>query len=182
MHVQDVFGTLTNDELKLAARELQLPFAVAIPNFSSMDPNTGTIIRTACAFGASHVFMFGKRKYDRRTSIGTHHYVDILSYCQENVEAEFDWSYLLQTVRLHNYTPVIIELGEGSLPLDELQVSTDEPVCLVIGSELFSVPTDICKTEQWYSIPQPGIGRSLNTATAASIAMYHVMQQHLHTT
>ncbi len=181
MHVQDVFATLTNDELRLAARELQLPFAVAIPNMSSMDPNTGTIIRTACAFGASHVFVFGKRKYDRRTSIGTHHYIDVISFGHEHTDEVFDWSYLLHTVRLHNYTPVIIELGSGAKPLHELVVAPDEPVCLVMGSELCSIPPHICETEQWHAIPQPGVGRSLNTATAASIAMYHVMNQHLHT-
>lgn len=181
MHVQDEFGTLTNEQLKLAAKDLQLPFAIAIPNFSSLDPNTGTIIRTACAFAASHVFLFGKRKYDRRTSIGTHHYIDILSFGQENIDDEFDWSYLFQTVRLHNYTPVIIELGERSLPITELVLSPQEHICIVIGSEMHSIPADVCESERWYSIPQPGIGRSLNTATAAGIAMFHVMMQHLHT-
>lgn len=173
MHVRDPFLTMTNDEVKAVAGQHALPFAVAIPNLSSLDLNTGAIIRSACALGAQCVFLFGRRKYDRRPTIGTHHYIDVLSFPQDNADAEFDWQYLLETVRTHDYTPVIIE--QGGEALHHFDGSAGGPYCLVLGAESHPVPHSVCQSERWYAIPQPGVGRSLNTAVAASIAMHHMV-------
>ena len=178
MHVKDEFRGLSNDEVRTAASQRHLPFAVAIPNVSSMDLNPGGIIRTACALGAQCVFLFGKRKYDRRPTIGTHHYIDVLTFAGDDDVDEIDWAFVLQTVRLHDYTPIVIE--QGGSPLHQFDPSFGAPVCLILGAELLPIPRTICDAERCYSIPQPGVGRSLNTAVAASIAMYHVTTR-LHT-
>lgn len=178
MHVHDAYQHLSNDEVRAVAALKQLPFAVAIPNVLSVDVNPGTIIRSACAFGASAVFLFGKRRYDRRPTIGTHHYVSVVHYTQDQPDDPFDWEFMMRTIRLNDYTPVIIE--KGGPALTQFSPTTTDPVCLVVGAECLAVPRDVCQQERWYSIPTPGVGLTVSAATTASIAMHHVVT-HLHT-
>lgn len=162
---------LSVEELRAVAKTRQLPYAVALANLTG-DLNTGVIIRTACVLGAERVFVFGKRKYDRRSTVGAHNYIELAHF--ETDTDVFPWDELLQVVRVHGYTPVLIE--QGGAPLYEFDPTlTPTPVCLIVGSEETGIPVDICRQELCYTIPQPGIVRSLNVSTAASIAMWHTM-------
>ena len=160
------------EEIQAYAKDTALPFAVALANVAG-DLNTGNIIRSAAIFGAERVFVFGRKRYDRRSTVGAHHYVPVLHHIYEET---FEWDTTLQTIRLSGYTPILIEQA-GNYPIHEFNVQSYHPVCLVFGPENVGIPVDICQTEQCYHIPQHGVLRSLNVATAAGIAMYHVMQQ-----
>lgn len=171
-NVADEFKHLALEELKTIASARQLPFAVALANISG-DLNTGVMIRTACVLGAEKVFIFGRRKYDRRSTVGAHHYIDILHQDCASADNTFDWDTALHTIRVNGYTPVLIE--QNGQPLHQLDVSLYHPLCLVMGAEDCGIPEDVCAKEVVYTIPQPGILRSLNVSTAAGIAMWHVM-------
>lgn len=174
-NVIDAYKHLPVEEIKQIAEAHQLPFAVGLANITG-DLNTGVIIRTACVFGAEKVFIFGRRKYDRRSTVGAHHYVDVVSHTTLNTPSEsFDWSGMLHTIRVNGYTPVLIE--QGGAPLQTLNVSLHTPICLVFGAEDTGIPQAVCDSEICYSIPQPGILRSLNVSTAAGIAIWHTAQQ-----
>lgn len=160
------------EDIKRVARETSLPFAVAIANITG-DLNTGMLIRTACVFGASQIYIFGRRKYDRRSTVGAHHYVPIESYPNVPDEhAPFNWDNMLQLIRVNGWTPVIIE--QGGAPLSVLDHLPTPPPCLVFGPEDSGIPASVCESEVCYTIYQPGILRSLNVAVAAGIAMHHV--------
>lgn len=164
---------LSVDELREIAKGRQLPYAVALANITG-DLNTGVIIRTACVLGAERVFIFGKKKYDRRSTVGAHNYIEIAHF-ESSAETEpFVWSDALQIIRVNGYTPILIEQGGAPLyDFDPAQVAT--PACLVFGAEEHGIPDDVCRHEECYTIPQPGILRSLNVSTAAGIAMWHTM-------
>lgn len=172
-NVADEYKHLSLDELKAVATFRQLPFAIALANITG-DLNTGVIIRTACVMGAEKVFIFGRKKYDRRSTVGAHHYVDVLHYEATTATGAFDWDVMLHTIRVNGYTPVLIE--QGGAPLHMLDVTLHHPVCLVVGAEDVGIPAEVCAHETCYTIPQPGILRSLNVSTAAGIAMWHVTQ------
>lgn len=159
-------------EIQQIAKDASLPFAIAIVNVSG-DLNVGMLIRTAAVFGASQVYIFGRRKYDRRSTVGAHHYVPIESY--PNVpddKSPFNWSNMIQLIYVNGWTPVVIE--QGGAPLSDFQELTTPPPCLIFGPEDTGVPASVCETEKCYTIPQLGVLRSLNVAVAAGIAMHHV--------
>lgn len=160
------------EEIQAYAKNTALPFAVALANLTG-DLNTGNIIRSAAIFGAEQVYVFGRKRYDRRSTVGAHHYVPVQHHIYEDI---FDWEATLQTIRLSGYTPILVEQA-GKYPMHEFKLQSYHPVCLVFGPENVGIPTEICQSEQSYHIPQYGVLRSLNVATAAGIAMYHVMQQ-----
>lgn len=170
-NVLSEYQHLPVDDLREIAASRHLPYAVALANITG-DLNTGVIIRTACVLGAERVFIFGKRKYDRRSTVGAHNYIE-LNYFEEDTEV-FDWASAIQTIRVNGYTPILIE--QGGLPLYDFTPSHYTlPICLIFGSEDTGIPANICRTELCYTIPQPGILRSLNVSTAAGIAMWHTM-------
>ncbi|MFZ9885150.1 MAG: hypothetical protein ACO3ON_06810 [Ilumatobacteraceae bacterium] len=70
---------LSVDELRELAKSKQLPYAVALANITG-DLNTGVMIRTACVLGAERVFLFGKKKYDRRSTVGAHNYIELAHF------------------------------------------------------------------------------------------------------
>lgn len=176
-NVADAFKHLSLDELKTVAESRRLPFAVALANISG-DLNTGVIIRTACVLGAEKVFIFGRRKYDRRSTVGAHHYIDIQHHDCTTTDDVFDWDTALHTIRVNGYTPVLIE--QQGQPLYQLDISFYHPLCLVFGAEDCGIPEFVCAKEAVYTIPQPGVLRSLNVSTAAGIAMWHVMLGLMH--
>ena len=172
-NVADEFKSCTLEEIRVIAANRQLPYAVALANITG-DLNTGVIIRSACVLGAERVFIFGRKKYDRRSTVGAHHYIDISHYETTNEDEIFDWSIALHTIRLNGYTPVLIE--QGGKPLYNLrEQDMPSPICLVFGAEDKGIPADVCAKELCYTIPQQGVLRSLNVSSAASIAMWHVV-------
>jgi len=173
-NVADEYKHLSLDDLKQTAVMRQLPFAVALANITG-DLNAGVIIRSACVMGAQKVFVFGRKKYDRRSTVGAHHYIDVLPHDITTETGTLDWDAALQTIRVNGYTPVLIE--QGGAPLHTLHLATHHPLCLVFGAEDSGIPSEICRQEPCYSIPQQGILRSLNVSTAAGIAMWHISQQ-----
>ena len=75
-NVVDEFKDKSTDEIKDILRATSHPFAVLMENWQG-DFNIGTMIRNANAFNAKKVFYYGKKRYDRRGAVGTHHYVDL---------------------------------------------------------------------------------------------------------
>lgn len=164
---------LSVEELRAVAKTRQMPYAIALANITG-DLNTGVIIRTACVLGAERVFIFGKKKYDRRSTVGAHHYIELQHFESDSEMNPFAWQDAMSIIRVNGYTPVLIE--QGGAPLYEfapMQLATSP--CLVFGAEETGIPDTICQGELCYTIPQPGILRSLNVSTAASIAMWHTM-------
>lgn len=171
-NVIDHLKDLPYEEIRAIADSWQLPYAVAMANIHG-DLNTGMVIRTACVFGASRVFIFGRRKYDRRSTVGAHHYIQVDAYPNVPDEhAPFNWENMLQIIRVNGYTPILIE--QGGYALNTMDVSLYPAPCLVFGSEDTGIPEEVCKGEVCFTIPQIGVVRSLNVAVAAGIAIQHV--------
>lgn len=173
-NVADEYKTLALDELQALSASRRLPFAVALANITG-DLNVGVIIRTSCVLSAERVFVFGRKKYDRRSTVGAHHYLDIQHHPTTTPNGQFDWVQALDIIRIHGYTPVLIE--QGGAPLASLSLSEHHPVCLVFGAEDFGIPAEVCATEPVFTIPQYGVLRSLNVSSAAAIAIHQVATQ-----
>ena len=168
-NVLDKYKDLPLEEIQRISASTKLPFAVAMVNIFG-DLNCGFIIRTSECLGAEKVFIFGKRKWDRRSAVGSNNYIPVDATATEI--DPFDWDSTLQSIRVNGYYPVVVE--QGGKPIEDFKPVEYGKPCLIFGSEDMGIPQSICETEICYSIPQVGVLRSLNVASAAAIAIYKV--------
>lgn len=163
-NIFDELKSLTFEEVIKIQKDVQLPFAVAVMNVNS-DLNLGILLRTAVCFAAERFFIFGKRRYDKRTTVGAHNYIDV-----QHIPYEIDDPFeVLTKVNERGYTPFAIEQGGDNI-YDKYFTSSDKP-CLLLGSEHGGIPPKLLSQCQILSIPQFGVLRSLNVGAAGAIAI-----------
>lgn len=154
-----------------------VPVALALVNLFSNDTNPGLIIRMSALLGLSDIFMFGRRKYDRRVTKGIHRDIHITTFGDEDVTREtIDWTNVFQCIRIHEYTPVILHAGGDNLA--SFRVAPHLPVCFVLGMDGVNIPSYVCEDELWYDIPvRHASDVHLPPSLMASMAVYHTLQQ-----
>lgn len=77
MNVHDNLKSLPVEEIKKYFKSNTIPAAAAMMHVSG-DFNLSTLIRNANFFGLEKVFYVGgSKRYDKRGTVGTHHYVDV---------------------------------------------------------------------------------------------------------
>jgi len=154
---------LTKWTTELVKEDLQktaFPYAVMMENFAG-DFNIGTVIRNANAFNAKEVFYLGMRHYDKRGTVGTHHYTNIT-----HIRSADELSKLKEY-----YTFVGIENSvAGAMPVAEFKWPNN--TLLIIGEEGVGItPETLALCDHYVYIPQFGSVRSLNAGVASGIVM-----------
>lgn len=183
-NVHDHLKGLSVEELKAVNATDRLPYAVAVINLTG-SLNIGVIIRTACNLGAERVLVFGRRKYDARSCVGSHNYIPVerIGGFVEDMapEMEIDPVKFDQMMTDFNYAPVFLEtpceyeIGDASWRGLAVRARMEGPKpCLVFGSESKGIPQEIMSKGLTYSVPQLGVIRSYNVSAAASIAMWEM--------
>jgi tRNA G18 (ribose-2'-O)-methylase SpoU len=183
-NVHDHLKGKSVEELKQINQQDRLPYGVAVINLTG-SLNIGVIIRTACNLGAERVIVFGRRKYDARSCVGSHNYIPVErigGFVEEMApEMQIDPVKFLQTMTDFNYMPVFLEtpckyeIGDLSWQGTAKLAHMGGPKpCLVFGSESKGIPETIMSQGLTYSVPQLGVIRSYNVSAAASIAMWEM--------
>jgi tRNA G18 (ribose-2'-O)-methylase SpoU len=175
LNVRDALQGSTVAAIRAAQEAATLPFAIAAINLNG-DLNIGVMMRTAVSFGAAHMFLFGQRRFDRRSTVGAHHYVDLVQIvCTPEGHAVprpmFD-----AALAAHGYVPVFVEQGGADLRKFDFR-STAGPPCLVFGNEGYGLPDSFIGRDQRISIVQRGVARSINVSAAAAIACFACSSQ-----
>lgn len=171
-NVVDKYKGLTNDQIKTDVKNNSLPMAVLMSQLSG-DFNFGSIVRSANSLGVRNVFYYGKKHYDRRGAQGTYHYTDVT----------FLPSFSDVPALKDRYSFVALEnnISRNLIPLPEFDwKSLSKPPLIIIGEEGSGTGDellDLC--EHFVEIPSFGSVRSLNAASAASIAMYDFVSKYL---
>jgi tRNA (guanosine-2'-O-)-methyltransferase len=135
--------------------------------------NVGSIVRTAAAYRAEHLWLAGATPAlsspgVAKTALGTDRYV-ASSAVASGAEAVAEG-------RDAGFTVVAIELSEGAVALHELALP--DAVCLVVGNEDHGVSrAALAAADHVAYLPMLGRVGSLNVATAAAIAMYEVRRR-----
>jgi len=160
--VRDEFKGMAPDEIKAALDARRHPFAVCCCNVA-YDFNIGSIVRTANAFLAAEIVVYGRRRWDKRGAMGAYHY--------ENIVHVPDAAALRAHAEARGYRLVVFEEREGATPLPDFRWP-HRPL-LVFGQEGPGVPAEILDLpHDPVFIPQFGSIRSLNVGVAAGIALY----------
>ena len=135
--------------------------------------NVGSIVRSAAAFGAEHLWLCGStapltHPGVGRTALGTHRLVPATTE-PSPVEAA-------KAAAAAGLRVVAIELATGAVPLHEAPLDGD--ICLAIGNEDHGCsPGLLAAADLVAYIPQVGKVGSLNVAAAAAIALAEARRQ-----
>ena len=129
--------------------------------------NVGSIVRSAAAFGAGHLWLCGNTAALShpgvgKTALGT----------QRLVEATLEPSPVAaaKAAAAAGLRVVVVELATGAVPLHEAPLQGD--VCLAVGNEDHGCTAALLAVADAITyIPQSGRVGSLNVAVAAAIAM-----------
>ena len=161
-NVADHLQWLTAEETKKYLDEKKLNFGVLILNVL-YDNNAGNIVRSANAFGAAEIILYGHRKFDRRASVGAEFYSHFrhIRFVEDldPLFAEYD-------------VVVAIENTPEATPLKDFSWDAGRKTLLIFGQESAGIPEEILKKcHHVVAISQRGSVRSLNVAVAAGIAM-----------
>jgi tRNA G18 (ribose-2'-O)-methylase SpoU len=170
--VVDYLKWITAIEIKKDLEAKKNNFGVLMVNID-YDNNSGNIVRTANALGALEVILYGRRNFDRRSSMGTEFYMNfqIIKYVEDFAEA------------IKEYDLVVgLENIEGAIPMFDYEwkigLNQNPKTLICVGQESCGLPSEILqKCDVLVEIPQFGSVRSLNVATAAGIAMYDFCQK-----
>lgn len=180
-NVHEEYKTLTVEEIRLVNMQDRLPFAVCAWNIDG-NLNIGMIIRTACNMGAERIIVIGRRAYDKRSCVGSNHYlpIDVIN-AYEFETKNYDVDEFWRTMLKYDYTPIFFETGgkrfDHTYNIGYYQ-NMDMKPCLVFGSESEGLPPDIVNSNiaNTFSIPQLGVIRSYNVSAAAAIAMWELVR------
>jgi tRNA G18 (ribose-2'-O)-methylase SpoU len=176
-NVRDEYKTLNINELKDICLKDARPFAVCAINVTG-DLNLGVMIRTACLMGAERFIVYGKKGYDRRSTVGAQNYIDVVKAgsIDRYGNHDIDYSEFFPTMNRYGYEPVFCETGGESIYEFDFTPTGLKP-CLVFGNEGMGIDPQLMVGQKIVSIPQRGVLRSLNVCAAASIAIAHFAQR-----
>lgn len=163
-NVRDDLKSLTVEEIKATRKHKN--FAVATFNLKG-DLNLGSIMRTAEITGAKDFFILGHRKFDRRSAVGVHNYINV-----EKHEECVDFETTRSMLAVNYYYPIVVE--QGGKTMDETfdlikGITGCYSPCFIFGPEDTGLP-------DWpahISLEQIGVSRSYNVSSAASIILYN---------
>ena len=162
-NVIDYYRYWTTEAVRADLDSKRFNYGVLCANIQG-DFNIGSVIRSANAFLAREVIIYGKKRYDPRGTVGTHHY--------ENFRHVRLTDSLVEAVK--GYDRIVgIDNIDRALPIDEMRVDRDEKVLLCFGEEDSGLPKevmDICN--EFAYIRQFGSVRSLNVGCAAAISLF----------
>ena len=164
-NVVDRYKNWSTESIKRDLQRTANPFAVCMEHWQG-DFNISTLIRNANAFNAKKVYYLGKKKYDRRGTVGTHHYVD-LTYLGMSHSSLVDLKNEYTIVAIDNNVSNTRKLGEFDWNMLE------KPPLMVFGEEGVGITAETLKIADYnVEIPQYGSVRSLNVGTSSGIIMY----------
>ena len=138
------------------------------------DFNISTLIRNSNAFNARRVYYLGKKRFDRRGAVGSHHYVDVVhldgGYCQlVDLKKQYD------IVAIDNNVPNTCKLSEFNW------LSLEKPPLMLFGEEGAGLTEEALNIADYcIEITQHGSVRSLNAGTSSGILMYDFVKSLKH--
>lgn len=167
MNVIDALKNLSIPDIKNYCVNSTIPASVAMINIEG-DFNLSTMVRNANFFGFRNVYYVGKKKWDKRGSVGTHHYTSMHYY--EDIEI-FLQNHLADShlIGIENNVPKFSYKTKNLFDYDFSELLN--PI-FVFGSENMGLCDRVLSScDKILTIPNYGSVRSLNVGTTSGIVM-----------
>lgn len=184
LNVRDDLKGKSVEEIRDIQQSNLKPFALILLNVTG-ELNIGMMIRTATIFSCSEVHVIGRRRFDRRSTVGAEFYCNVYRHDALKDDLTIDASIYKNIINQNNFRPIYFETD--GIPLSEvnwkeehrLATKNNGKVVLVFGNEGNGIQKDILGygSDIIVSIPQTGVLRSLNVSAAAAIAMYDLVSR-----
>lgn len=168
----DAYKEKLTSEIRATLDEQRSQMVTVCMNLSN-DFNKASIVRASNAFLGKAVYMVGNRRYDKRGTVGTHHY--------EHVYHSDTWEELFEQLIAEGYTLFPVDNREEFNPKVINDVVFPAKSAFVYGEEMAGLSDDAiraCNGDMVF-IRQRGSVRSLNVAQAAAITMAFYDSQHV---
>ncbi len=171
VNVLDKYKSWEVDLIREDVQKHTLPYACMMSHVDG-DFNLGTVLRNANAFGCKELFYYGKKNWDRRSSVGTQHYSQFthLKSIDEIIELKKKYRFVGVECNIdrycQNFTTYDIQPNSLFIFGEESKGLSDEIL-------------DLC--DEYVFIPMIGSVRSLNVGVASGIIMNSVMNKLLDT-
>lgn len=179
-NVHDCYKQIPVEVLQTISKTSRLNYSICLMNLE-YDINIGNCIRSAHILGCSRVYIFGRRRYDLRSTVGANHYIDVVKHSFNSIECTTAISIEFQKmVRDNHLYPIMIDKTANSYSIRKISEAYDysksigKQVCLVFGNEQSGIPSCLLDNYPAYHINQVGVIRSLNVSSAAAVAMYEM--------
>lgn len=142
---------------------------IALEN-TERDFNAGTIVRSANAFGVRRVIFIGRRQWNKRGAMMTDKYLHV-EYVKTTTE-------FIEKMRGEGREIIAIDNIEGSQNLSTVKLP--KHAVLAFGQEGTGISSELASAaDKVVAIEQFGSTRSINVGSAAAVAMYAWLQQHI---
>lgn len=135
--------------------------------------NIGNIIRTSNLTGVDKFFVFGKRKYDKKSSVRAYKYANIIRISEDfplgidekknkdlvdritkikldSSDYIFNTDVFISVMKKYNMIPIFVEQSSKSIKLSNInwnelnkQIKPNASFCFVFGNEHYGIPQNI---------------------------------------
>lgn len=188
-NVRDEYKNNTVEENQFVCHLDRLPFSVGVINVAG-DLNVGMMLRSACLMGAENFYIFGRKKFDKRSTVGAENYINIKQFVFDDpIHADEQILHTLNKIYADKHEVIICEHGGYELGTVEwtdrlklLANSKEYTPLFLFGSESHGVPENIAETTHFHkvSIPQRGVLRSFNVSAACNIILWdYISEMHI---
>lgn len=166
-NVLDKYAQWSVDLIREDVRKSTLAYACLMSHVEG-DFNMSTAIRNANAFGCKELFYFGQKRWDKRGSVGTHHY-SLVTHLKD-IDA-------IKALKA-DYRFVAIECNINRNCVSLYNYKIQPNTLFIFGEESKGLSDDILDLcDDYVYIPMIGSVRSLNVGTASGILMSEAMKQ-----
>jgi len=170
---------LNLDELGRASVEQfiqkdKTPIVVVLDNIRSAH-NVGSVFRTADGFAIEKIILTGitarpPHREIHKTAIGATESIP-WEYTENVIDVVHD-------LEKSGYRILIAEQTDNSILLDELQISSNEKIAIVVGNEVNGVSDVLIERfETSVEIPQYGTKHSFNVAVSTGILLWEISRK-----
>lgn len=170
-NVADEFVGMTTEEIRRKVEDSAGESITICMNLTS-DFNKSAILRTHTALGGSDFYIVGKRRFDRRGTVGTHHY--------SPVHHALTLRPVIDELHARGYTVYAVDNVPAFEPTPVWDVSFPDRSAFLFGEERNGLsPESVEECDRSAFIPMNGIApRSLNVGHAAAIIIGEYARQH----
>lgn len=185
-NVRDEYKNNTVEENVEICKSDRLPFSVGMINVTG-ELNIGMSVRTASLLGADNFYIFGRRKFDKRSTVGAEKYINIVQHVYDDpINSDEDIFGALCNLQDTTHDIVLCEHGGhelGKFSWYDVGIYPHEKYTplFLFGSESHGIPEYISnKFFNKVSIPQRGVLRSFNVSAAMNIIVWdYIKEMHL---
>lgn len=173
MNVKKIYKNLPPEQIKNEYARNTISGAVAMLHVTG-DFNLSTMIRNANFFAYEKVFYIGgKRKYDRRGTVGTHHYISVEHIKTEELFIEYanhnNYELISVENNLENY--VVHDFFEFVNNISSNNIKITKPLFL-FGEEQKGISNYILNNSKYIvTINGNGTVPSINVGSASAIVL-----------